>query len=401
VSPGWTNVALSEVLHPAQEWTTVDPSRTYREVTVKLWGKGVILRKEISGSEIRSERRLVVHAGQFILSRIDARNGAMGLVPQALDGAVVSNDFPVYDVNRERLDANFLGWLSRTEDFVNRCRLASEGTTNRIRLKEDSFLGMSVSLPPLASQRRILEYIQKLADRIDDVDQLIRRVSEEIAGIFDSAAAKAFNGTLDWGTVPLGELAAIRGGIQKGPHRLAEDNPVRYLTVAHVHRNRISLSNPRFFEVTPDELVRWRLESGDVLIIEGNGSAAQIGRTAVFRGEIPNCVHQNHVIRIRPDPERLEPDFLNFYLNSPAGQREVQARSRTTSDVRTLSVGRIEQIHVPISSLVKQRKLVGHLKEVERSADALRKWQTEAAAELSAVMPALLALTLNGPAESA
>jgi hypothetical protein len=80
-----------------------------------------------------------------------------------------------------------------------------------------------------------------------------------------------------------------------------EETPVRYLTLAHVQRDRILTDNPRFFEVTPEEFERWRLLPGDLLIIEGNGSAEQIGRTALFRGEIDNCVHQDHVIRIRPD----------------------------------------------------------------------------------------------------
>ncbi|MBA2245973.1 MAG: restriction endonuclease subunit S, partial [Gemmatimonadetes bacterium] len=87
-------VPLSEVLKRSDEWIEIRPEERYREVTVRLWGNGVVLRREVSGAEIAASRRLMVRAGQFILSRIDARNGALGLVPEALHGAVVSNDFP-------------------------------------------------------------------------------------------------------------------------------------------------------------------------------------------------------------------------------------------------------------------------------------------------------------------
>lgn len=63
--------------------------------------------------------------------------------------------------------------------------------------------------------------------------------------------------------------------------------------------------DPRYFEVTLQKLAHWRLPPGDVLIVEGNESADEIGRTALFRGEIADCVYQNHLIRVRPVPEVL------------------------------------------------------------------------------------------------
>lgn len=142
----------------------------------------------------------------------------------------------------------------------------------------------------------------------------------------------------DWQIRALEEIAEVSGGIQKGPHREPGANAVRYLTVAHVQRNRIVTDAPRYFEVTAHELERWRLNSGDVLVIEGNGSASEIGRTAMFRGEIPDCVHQNHVIRIRAQAQGLSPIFLNAFLNSSVGQSALQTEAFSSSGLRTLSV---------------------------------------------------------------
>jgi type I restriction enzyme, S subunit len=162
VKNSWPLVPLGEVLAKSEQWIDLDPQTTYREITVRLWGKGVELRRQVTGVEIAASRRLQVEAGQFILSRIDARNGALGLVPDSLDGAVVSNDFPVFTPDSSRIFPPFLGWMSRTRTFVDLCKAASEGTTNRVRLQEERFLSMEVSFPALPEQRRIVARIENL-----------------------------------------------------------------------------------------------------------------------------------------------------------------------------------------------------------------------------------------------
>src|SRR5450759_2629786 len=122
-------VALGEILTKSDEWIDINPNEKYRQVKVRLWGKGVMLRDEVSGAEIAASKRLVVHPQQFIVSRIDARNGAFGLIPDSLEGAVVSSDFPVFTVNPSRILPKYLNWMSKTHFFVDLCKAASEGTT--------------------------------------------------------------------------------------------------------------------------------------------------------------------------------------------------------------------------------------------------------------------------------
>jgi type I restriction enzyme S subunit len=182
----WQQVALGEVLRKSEESVLIDPNATYREVTIKLWGKGVVLRREASGSEIAAPRRSVVRAGQFILSRIDARNGAFGIVPPALDGAVVSNDFPSFNLDTQRIIPEYLGWLSRSADFVELCKNSSEGTTNRVRLKEEKFLSTTITLPSLAEQKRILARIEEFAAKIEEARGLRRLALAEAEALVTS-----------------------------------------------------------------------------------------------------------------------------------------------------------------------------------------------------------------------
>ncbi len=163
MSAAWPKVRLGDVLHRAEEIAAPVSDTEYREITVRLWGKGVVERRRVPGTRLVGNRHFLARAGQFITSRIDARNGAMGIVPQELDGAVVTNDFPLFHLRADRLVPSFLGWLSRTPAFVELCQRASEGTTNRVRLKEDRFLALNIPLPPLAEQGRVVARIEELA----------------------------------------------------------------------------------------------------------------------------------------------------------------------------------------------------------------------------------------------
>lgn len=134
----WPKVALGDLISRADETAVLDPLEQYHEVTIKLWGKGVLSRGKVLGRDVVSVRR-VVRENQLILSKIDARNGAIGLVPPELDGAIVSNDFPSFSFNDiEQCDPAFMGWLVRSAPFVELCKAASEGTTNRVRITQQS-----------------------------------------------------------------------------------------------------------------------------------------------------------------------------------------------------------------------------------------------------------------------
>src|SRR5689334_18988752 len=129
---GWSEVPLGELLRARNETCVLSPESQYQEVTVSLWGKGTRLRRTIAGSEIASTERSVARAGDFIVSKIDARHGAYGFIPPELDGAIVTNDFPLFAVIQERIHPRWMYWASRSKFFVGLCRLASEGTTNRV-----------------------------------------------------------------------------------------------------------------------------------------------------------------------------------------------------------------------------------------------------------------------------
>lgn len=187
-----TYVPLSEVLMRATNTISVVDTQIYRQVTVHMHNQGLSLRQERFGNEIKTKKQNVIRSMQFIFSKIDARNGAMGLVPPELNEAIVSNDFPVFEVDFHRLHPDFLNYYSASEPFASACIEKSKGTSNRKRLNEKDFLQISIPLPSYEKQLKIVLIAKKL-------EQLRLRqvvIKEELERLFKSLLIRAFQSLL-------------------------------------------------------------------------------------------------------------------------------------------------------------------------------------------------------------
>lgn len=201
----WPKVALGDLLRRSEEAAVIEAAAEYDEVTIKLWGKGIVSRGKVRGSDVVSVRR-VVRSNQLILSKIDARNGAIGLVPPELDGAVVSNDFPSFEFRDPgRSNPDYMGWLVRSAPFVELCKAASEGTTNRVRIKEDRFLDQEIGLPPLVEQQAIVARLGALTEKTRQVEAHLDAADKASAALLLSLQHKLAAGR----TVHLGEAIEL------------------------------------------------------------------------------------------------------------------------------------------------------------------------------------------------
>jgi type I restriction enzyme S subunit len=160
-----------------------------------------------------------------------------------------------------------------------------------------------------------------------------------------------------WTWAAAAQIAEIQGGIQKQPKRTPKENAYPFLRVANVYRNRLDLDEVHQIELFGDELDKLRLEPGDLLIVEGNGSPTEIGRMAIWNGSISDCVHQNHIIRARLIGD-LPPSYVGCYWNSPDGSSRVMQVSSSTSGLHTLSVAKVSALPVPLPPLAEQHRIV-------------------------------------------
>ncbi len=389
-------IPLGEICEPVSRPVPVEPGVQYRTIGVKLWGKGAYERETIDGFQTRAKTLYAVKEGDLIINKIWVRHGSTAIATAAVDGCAASGEFPMFRLNLDRIVPRWMHWQTKTRKFWGKCAALSQGTSGKNRIKPALFLNIKIPLPVLSEQRRIVARLEALAAKVEMARGLQQQAAKGAEVLSGSGAVKAFRALDEANTLPIKKIAEVRGGLQKSPKRIPLNYPVRYLTVAHVQRNSILLSDPRYFEMPPDELEQRRLRSGDVLIIEGNGSADQIGRTAVFRGEIEPCVHQNHVICIRPDQDKIDSEYLNVFLNSPVGRDKVKSQSRTTSGLLSLSMGRIKEIHIPVPSLSEQRRIVAYLDDLQAKVDSLKDLQAETAAELDALLPSILDKAFKG-----
>ncbi len=388
----WPKVRVGEVLRRSEETIPIQPDTEYREVTVKLWGKGVVPRGVVAGARISASRRFVAREGRFILSRIDARNGAIGIVPKDLDGAVVSNDFPVFDLNHEKIDPQFLDWLSKTRDFVELCQRASEGTTNRVRLQEDRFLALEITLPPLAEQRRIVARIEELAAKIEEARTLRQQAADEIEALRTAALRSimlSFPGT----ELALSDACEeIIDNLHSNPRYAHSGIPC--IRSPDVGWGNLNLDNALRTDQAEyrHRTVRGEPQPDDIVFVrEGGGT----GKCAIVMPGQRFSLGQR-VMLLRPMRELVDARFFLYQLLSPLIQEEQIAPLCKGSASPHLNIGALRQFRVRLPSLCRQRKIVAELDALQARVDEMKRQQAETAVELDALLPSILDCALRG-----
>ncbi len=169
----------------------IEDDIVYQRVTVKINNNGVVPRDTEIGKNIGTKQQYIVKAGQFLMSKIDARNGAFGLVPENLDGAIVTNDFPVFDVDSSVINPEFLVLITTTKEFINFAQSCSSGTTNRQRIDIDMFLNVNIPLPSLTEQNRIVEAYNAKIKLAEEQELKATELEKEIEEyLFSSLAIK-------------------------------------------------------------------------------------------------------------------------------------------------------------------------------------------------------------------
>ena len=163
----------------------------------------------------------------------------------------------------------------------------------------------------------------------------------------------------------LGEIAQVSYGIQKSPANRPGQNARPYLRVANVQRGELDLSEIKYFEVSSSELEVYRLQRGDLLVCEGN-SADLVGRPAIWNDEIPDCVHQNHILKVRVNPRYALPEFVLEYMQTSPVRNYFRARAKFTTNLASINSNDLRELQIPLPSLELQRKILQEVKERRR-----------------------------------
>lgn len=185
-------VPLSAVLKRIKNSIKIEDEMLYKRITVRLYGQGVLKRDELYGKDIGTKKQFIAQGGQLIISRIDARNGAFGIVPEELNGAIVTNDFWLFDVQNALLQ--YLILVLSSERFQQYWKTQSSGTTNRQRVSEEDFLRAEIALPPLETQKELLEKYNDLIKKANSLEQKAIKLEKNLERwVYDSLGIRTKN----------------------------------------------------------------------------------------------------------------------------------------------------------------------------------------------------------------
>jgi type I restriction enzyme S subunit len=301
----YKSIKISDFLHRVKVPVEIEPDQEYSLVTIKVHHKGVVLRNKTKGSLIGS-KMYKISTGQFILSGIDARHGAFGIVPDELDGAIVTNDFWYFDIDETKVKRDFFYWLTNTPLFLNACIKSSQGVTQRIRLQAKLFFDFEFRFPPLEEQENFLKKIQHADQYLTLLRIELNKQEKYVSQLKQAVLQEAIAGqlTTEWHTKnpmekgnPDTDAAALLTKIKAEKQRLIADGKLKKeKPLAEIAIDEIPFS-------IPDSWVWCRL--GALCSIVRGGSPRPAGDKKYYEGDIP-------FLKVA-DLTRFETIFLNDY----------------------------------------------------------------------------------------
>jgi type I restriction enzyme, S subunit len=213
-----------------------------------------------------------------------------------------------------------------------------------------------VNLPSLSEQEKIAEILDAADEAIRSAGRLITKLEQARQGIIHDLLKRA---TADIGRpTPLGEVSVITGGVTLGRAISGSASiELPYLRVANVQDGYVDTCEIKLVRVLRTEVPRYLLRAGDVLMTEG-GDFDKLGRGAVWDGRIDQCLHQNHIFRVRCDTSLLLPEFLAIYSASPHGRRHFVMLSKQTTNLASINMTQLRAFPIPIPPLRDQSRIV-------------------------------------------
>ena len=173
-NPKYQIVKLGDIMELSSNIIEVQPDQEYTRLTVRLFNKGITVRDVERGSKIGTKRQTQVRAGEFVISKIDGKSAAFGLVGKEFDGAIVTPDFMVYDIDTRRVMPEYLEMVLRNEQILNWFKSSSSGTTGRKRLSQSVFEATKIALPSLDEQHRLMAEIMSIREKQQELERQLK-----------------------------------------------------------------------------------------------------------------------------------------------------------------------------------------------------------------------------------
>lgn len=335
----WDNCTIPW-LTLADVWQLRDGTRSVVEETAE----------KISEVGVRNSSAVVHPAGTVALSR----TASVGFTCLLGRDMATSQDFATWTCGH-RIAPRFLLWVLRGSRDELRERMT--GSTHKTIYMPD-IESLGTPLPPMAEQVKIADFLDRETARIDALIAAKRRMIE-LLDEHDFSSLSDHVIPQDASFARLGYFASVQSGLTvDGSRTTSGDDVTRpYLRVANVQADRVELASVTEVTVPRALAERATLRLGDVLMTEG-GDLDKLGRGAVWEGQLPGCLHQNHVFAVRPDPSRLDCRYLALLTRTAHGRSYFERTGVKTTNLASTNSSKILDLPVPSIDLHEQRRRV-------------------------------------------
>ena len=332
---------IGSFLSRSKELVTLQDDIVYKRVSVSTIGKGIAVRDTKLGKDIGTKKQYLVKKGQFLLSKIDARNGAFGVVPEEADGAIITGNFWAFDVDYNLLNPQYLVLVTQTKQFVGFAEKCSNGTTNRHYLQEVAFLQQSIPLPSLEEQERILADYNSSICKAEDKEKTIEENKYKIDKfILETLGVKTVSHEEEkkntsllsfvklssierwdcynerklfiYGTeaTPMFKLITEKPMYGAPYSSKPFDNSVRYIRITDINEDG-TLNEDK---VSADMYNNtYLLKENDFLIARSGNT---VGKTYLYKKSDGPAIFAGYLIKFVIDEEKIDPKYLLLYTKS-------------------------------------------------------------------------------------
>lgn len=390
-------VRIGEFLKRNKTGIEIQDDVRYTRVTIRVRNGGVTIRDTEIGKNIGTKRQFVVSEGQFILSKIDARNGAMGIIPAELDGAIVTQDFLPYDIDTKKINPQYLVLVSTTAEFVAFCQTCSSGTTNRQRIEESKFLDIKIPLPSLTEQNALVVAYNDLIETANIQDSTATSLEQKIEtyifnklGVKEKTSRKAnkgihfvnFKGVEKWGFEYLinsleqnetcdytlknvSQLCKISSG---GTPSRSKSNyyggNIPWIKTGELNDTIINDTEEKITDIGLQNSSAKLYPAGSIVIAM---YGATIGKTAKLG--IEATTNQACAVLFNINNDMVDTDYLWEYMQSQTDNLKQKAYGSAQPN---LNAGIISDYLIPIPPLKVQKEIVAHITGVKVQIKQLR-----------------------------
>lgn len=369
----WPIARLAEVVRYRKQFVTIDDLTVYKRPRVQLHAQGIVLRDEVPGALIKTKSQQTCRAGDLLVAEIDAKVGGFGIVPDSLAGSIVSSHYFLFEVVEEKVDRKYLGHFIRTHQF--RSQVEAQGSTNYAAIRPADVLGYEIPLPPLDEQRRVVARIEELAAQIEEAHTL-KAVTKVTTDRFWKALSRKARATeypertlesmadfLDGRRVPLNEN-----------QRAARRGPYPYYGASGVI----------------DHVDDYLFDEPLLLLSEDGANLLNRSTPIAFVARGKYWVN-NHAHVLEPKVGVADLEFLAYALSD----FDVTVFNFASAQAK-LNQKNARRIKFPLPPLGEQRRIVTELHALQEQVFVLARLQTETAAELDALLPAILDRAFKG-----